>query len=45
MIGSRSTSGLRRYLGSVSTRVVAEAPCTVTVVKVSRDESVAAEAA
>lgn len=32
-IGARSTSALRRYLGSVSAKVVAEAPCTVTVVK------------
>jgi nucleotide-binding universal stress UspA family protein len=45
MIGSRGASGLKRYLGSVSTRVVAEAPCTVTVVKVTRDESLGAEAA
>jgi len=35
---------LRRYLGSVSTRVVAEAPCSVTVVKVPRDEAIEAEA-
>jgi serine/threonine protein kinase len=33
VIGSRKSSTLRRYLGSVSTRVVAEAPCTVTVVR------------
>ncbi len=33
VIGARSSSGLRRYLGSVSSRVVAEAPCTVTVVR------------
>jgi eukaryotic-like serine/threonine-protein kinase len=45
MIGSRGASGLRRYLGSVSTRVVAEAPCSVTVVKVPRDQSVDAQAA
>jgi nucleotide-binding universal stress UspA family protein len=45
MIGSRGASSLRRYLGSVSTQVVAEAPCTVTVVKVPRDESVSAGAA
>jgi len=38
VIGSRGASTLRRYLGSVSTRVVAEAPCSVTVVKVARDE-------
>jgi nucleotide-binding universal stress UspA family protein len=39
VIGSRGASGLRRYLGSVSTRVVAEAPCSVTVVKVPREEA------
>jgi eukaryotic-like serine/threonine-protein kinase len=33
VIGARSTSALRRYLGSVSAKVVAEAPCTVTVVR------------
>ena len=33
VIGSRGSSTLRRYLGSVSSRVVAQAGCTVTVVK------------
>jgi nucleotide-binding universal stress UspA family protein len=33
VIGARASSALRRYLGSVSARVVAEAPCTVTVVR------------
>ncbi|MFA9273842.1 MAG: protein kinase [Candidatus Aquirickettsiella gammari] len=33
IIGSRGSSTLRRYLGSVSAQVVAEAECTVTVVK------------
>lgn len=33
VIGSRGASTLRRYLGSVSARVVAQAGCTVTVVK------------
>ena len=33
IIGSRGTSALRRYLGSVSAQVVADATCTVTVVK------------
>ncbi|HEX4583185.1 MAG TPA: bifunctional serine/threonine-protein kinase/universal stress protein [Burkholderiaceae bacterium] len=42
VIGSRGASGLRRLLGSVSARVVAEAPCSVTVVKVPRDETLAA---
>jgi eukaryotic-like serine/threonine-protein kinase len=31
VIGARGSSALRRYLGSVSAQVVAEAPCTVTV--------------
>ena len=38
VIGCRGSSPLRRYLGSVSTRVVAEAPSTVTVVRVPREE-------
>jgi eukaryotic-like serine/threonine-protein kinase len=33
LIGARATSGVRRYLGSTSTHVVAQAPCTVTVVR------------
>jgi nucleotide-binding universal stress UspA family protein len=33
IIGARGHSALRRYLGSVSSQVVAEADCTVTVVK------------
>ncbi|HTN66162.1 MAG TPA: bifunctional serine/threonine-protein kinase/universal stress protein [Burkholderiaceae bacterium] len=33
VIGSRGSSAFRRYLGSVSSQVVAEAGCTVTVVK------------
>lgn len=33
VIGSRGSSMLRRYLGSVSSQVVAQAHCTVTVVK------------
>lgn len=37
IIGARGSSALRRYLGSVSARVVAEAPCTVTVVRVAGD--------
>jgi nucleotide-binding universal stress UspA family protein len=35
VIGARGASSLRRYVGSVSTQVVAEALCTVTVVKVA----------
>ena len=33
IVGARASSALRRFLGSVSSRVVAEAPCTVTVVR------------
>ena len=33
VMGARGSSALRRFLGSVSSRVVAEAPCTVTVVR------------
>ncbi len=39
VIGARGASSLRRYVGSVSTQVVAEAGCTVTVVKVAGDEA------
>jgi nucleotide-binding universal stress UspA family protein len=42
VIGCRGLSGLRRYLGGVSTRVVVEAPCSVTVVKVAREEALGA---
>lgn len=34
IIGARGSSTLRRYLGSVSSQVVAQAPCAVTVVRV-----------
>ncbi len=34
VLGARGSSGLRRFLGSVSSRVAAEAPCSVTVVRV-----------
>ncbi|MFC3570409.1 bifunctional serine/threonine-protein kinase/universal stress protein [Paracoccus sp. TOH] len=33
MMGARASSSTRRYLGSVSSRVVAEAPCDVTVLR------------
>lgn len=33
IIGARGSAGRRRLLGSVSSRVAAEAPCTVTVVR------------
>src|SRR5262249_54117086 len=38
VIGARGASSLRRYLGSVSAQVVAESPCTVTVVKIPHAE-------
>ena len=34
VMGARGTSTVRRYLGSVSSQVVAQADCTVTVVRV-----------
>ncbi|MEY2655787.1 MAG: hypothetical protein RLZZ524_2815, partial [Pseudomonadota bacterium] len=34
VMGARGNSALRRYLGSVSSEVVAQAECTVTVVRV-----------
>jgi hypothetical protein len=33
LIGARTTTTLRRLLGSTASQVVAEAPCTVTVVR------------
>lgn len=38
VIGARGSSSVRRFLGSVSSRVVAEAPCTVTVVRAPAQE-------
>ncbi|WP_243369854.1 serine/threonine protein kinase [Microvirga solisilvae] len=38
VIGARAASALRRYLGSVSSQVVAEAPCSVTVVRAPREK-------
>ena len=35
VVGARGSSTLRRYLGSVSSQVVAQAPCSVTVVRLS----------
>lgn len=37
IVGARGSGGVRRYLGSVSTALVAEAPCTVTVVRTGSD--------
>jgi eukaryotic-like serine/threonine-protein kinase len=36
VIGARGASAVRRYLGSISSKVVAEAPCNVTVVRARR---------
>jgi nucleotide-binding universal stress UspA family protein len=36
LLGARGATPLRRYLGSTSTHVVAQAPCTVTVVRAHR---------
>ena len=38
VVGARGSSPLRRYLGSVSSQVVAEASCTVTVVRAAGNE-------
>ncbi len=38
IMGARASSAWRRLLGSVSARVVAEAPCTVTVVRLPRSQ-------
>ncbi len=35
VMGARGQSSTRRYLGSVSAQVTAEAPCTVTVVRIA----------
>ena len=40
LVGARGHSTLRRHLGSVSSRVVAEAPCTVTVVRPTGERAV-----
>jgi eukaryotic-like serine/threonine-protein kinase len=44
VIGARQDSMLRTLLGSVSAKVAAEAPCTVTVVRAPRSAGMAAEA-
>ncbi len=39
-MGARSASPFRRYLGSVSAAVVAQAPCSVTIVRLpAREEA------
>jgi nucleotide-binding universal stress UspA family protein len=42
VMGARGAAPLRRLLGSVSAKVVAEAPCTVTVVRTRESLSEAA---
>lgn len=39
VMGARGSSALRRYLGSVSAQVAAEAPCSVTVVRAGQDSA------
>ena len=39
LIGARGSGAMRRYLGSVSSEVVARAPCSVTVVRADRREA------
>jgi serine/threonine protein kinase len=41
ILGARGSGTLRRVLGSVSSKVVAQAPCTVTVVRSRRDVKLA----
>lgn len=38
VIGARGSSALRRHLGSVSAKVVAESLCSCTVIRVKKDE-------
>lgn len=38
VIGARGSSTMRRFMGSVSSKVTAEVPCTVTVVRSHLDE-------
>lgn len=45
VIGARASSSLRRHLGSVSSQVVAEAPCSVTAVRIPRNSAAGAEEA
>ncbi|WP_207479135.1 bifunctional serine/threonine-protein kinase/universal stress protein [Arenibaculum pallidiluteum] len=40
IVGARGHSAVRRYLGSVSSQVVAQAPCTVTVVRAAEAPAV-----
>lgn len=45
IMGARGVTGVRRILGSVSARVVAEAPCTVTVVRAPTTHAAGSEEA
>jgi len=45
IMGARGVTGVRRILGSVSARVVAEAPCTVTVVRAPTNHAAGSEEA
>lgn len=38
IVGARGSSAIRRHLGSVSTKVVAQAPCSVSVVRLKAIE-------
>jgi protein-serine/threonine kinase len=39
IMGARASSTMRKILGSVSAKVAAEAPCTVTVVRRRNQEA------
>lgn len=41
VMGARASSAMRRHLGSVSTKVVAEAKCSVSVVRIKAVETAA----
>lgn len=45
VVGARGSSALRRHLGSVSAKVVAEAPCSVSVVRVKAATAAASNSA
>ena len=44
LIGARGYSTTRHYLGSLSSRVVAEAPCSVTVIRLAADRTTGRDA-